>query len=415
MKYANSLKYLNSFELAKSPADISVKRVSELCTKLGRINIGTPCICLPGGSAGHACAVMLESVIKCSGHTVGRIAAAHGFDSRLSVLINGEASAIENYNKAVAEIKSAVNKTPEESYTKEEITFVLGLLLCKLSECEYILLEGLLSPDCALDSVCAPYDLIVMPSVYENDGAPARVKMLCDAIRRGTREVVSGNQKSEVYNKISNACVLNGVRLCIPVKAQFEVTEMTARRMTFNYGGREGYVVKSPSYILRDCAMTVIECALSLRRRGVKMPWSGISAGLAAASNMGCFETVSVSPQIIIDTAGCIEEMELVVKTGADILGDDEINDFSICIDESYLPMLKVMNGRRIKDLIVITDKESIEIGECSLERLALVPDFDAAAKAVCDITAKRENAVCCGDAQFAHFMKSGILKILNN
>ena len=414
MKYANSLKYLNSFELAKDPADISVKRVSELCARLGRINIGTPCICLPDGSAGHACAVMLESVIKCSGHTVGRIAAFHGYDSRLSVFINGESATIENYNKAVAEIKGAVNKSPDEGYTKEEIIFVLGLLLSKLSECEYIILEGLCSGDHPLDSVCAPYDLIVMPTVYENDGAPARVKMLCDAIRRGTREVVSGNQKSEVYNRISNACVLNGVRLNIPVKAQFEVTEMTSIKMTFNYGGREGYLVKSPSYLLRDCAMTVIECALSLRRRGVKMPWSGITAGLAAATNMGCYEMISVSPQIIIDTAGCLEELQLVLKTGLDIFGDEEVNDFSICIPESYLPMLEIMNGRRIKELIVLTDKESVEIGEYKLEKLTLVSDLESAAKAVCNLYAQREDVVCCGDARFAHFMKIGILKILN-
>lgn len=414
MKYANSLKYINSFELAKDPADISVKRVGDLCARLGRINIGTPCICLPGGSAGHACAVMLESVIKCSGHTVGRITAFQCYDSRLSVLINGDSADIESYNKAVAEIKSAVNKSPDEGYTKEEIIFVLGLLLCKLSECEYIILEGLGNSDYSLDSVCAPYDLIVMPTVYEGDGAPARVKMLCDAIRRGTREVVSGNQKSEVYNKISNACVLNGVRLNIPVKAQFEVTEMTSRKMTFNYGGREGYVVKSPSYLLRDCAMTTIECALSLRRRGVKMPWSGIAAGLAAATNMGCYEMISVSPQIIIDTAGCFEELQLVLKTGLEVFGDEEVNDFSICIPDSYLPMLDIMKGRRIKELIVITDKDSADVGDALLEKLTLVPDIESAAKATCDLYYRKEDVVCCGDARFAYFMKIEILKILN-
>ena len=233
MKYANSLKYMNGFMPAASPTEISVKRVSELCARLGKINVGTPCICLPVGSAGHACAVMLESVISSSGHTVGRITSVHGYDSRQSIMINGEVAPIEDYNKAVAEIKSAINKDPDGGYTKEETTFVLGLLLCKLLCCEYILLEGLSCEDYTLDSVCAPYDLIVMPTVYELDGATERVKTLCDAIKRGTREVISGNQKSEVYNRISTACVLNGIRLYIPVKAQFEVKEVTSRRIDF--------------------------------------------------------------------------------------------------------------------------------------------------------------------------------------
>ena len=330
MKYANSLKYINSFPRAGQIGDALPKRVGELCSRLGRVNLGTPAICLPDGGGGHSCAIMLESVIKASGHSVCRISAACGYDSRASILINGEIALIDDYNKAVFAIKSAVAKDPESGLLYEEVVFALGLLLCKMSGCEYVLLEGLTNKDVALDSICAPYDLIVMPSVYDVASGEEQIDYLCEAIRRGTREVISGNQKSEIYNRILNACALSGTRLGIPAKALFEVGEITSRSITFSYGGRSGYSLKSPSYVLRDSAMTVIECALALRRKGVKMPWSGISAGLAAANNMCAFDIISVSPRIIIDSAANVEECELLIKTGVDIFGDGSNGKISV-------------------------------------------------------------------------------------
>ena len=153
MKYANSLKYMNSFPKASSKGEISTKRALELCMALGRVNIGMRSICLSGDSAGHAIAIMLESVIKCSGHNLGRLTTVGGFDSRSSIFINGEIPPIEDYNLAVAELKSAVSKNPDMGYTKEETTFALGLLMCKMSGCEYVILEGMSGSEFSLDSI----------------------------------------------------------------------------------------------------------------------------------------------------------------------------------------------------------------------------------------------------------------------
>ena len=161
--------------------------------------------------------------------------------------------------------------------------------------------------------------------------------------------------------------------------------------------------------------MTVIECALALRRRGVKMPWSSIASGLASATDMGCFEMISFSPMIIIDTAGCIEETALLFKTGAELFGDAEISDFSICIPESAVPLLSVMDGRNIKDLIIVTQKDSLDLTNVTAERVILVQDIKAAARAVCDVTDRKEDVVSCGNASFAYNIKIEILKILNS
>ena len=68
MKYVNSMKYMNSFESAGDLSLVSQKRIRDLCSDLGRINVGTSGIFLPSGQASHATAVMLESVIKNAGY-----------------------------------------------------------------------------------------------------------------------------------------------------------------------------------------------------------------------------------------------------------------------------------------------------------------------------------------------------------
>lgn len=415
MKYANSLKYMNTFVPCLPQELPSQRRVSELCAALGRINTGTPCIFLPAGSAGHASSIMLEAVIVASGHTVGRITSAHGFDSRSSVFINGEIASIDDYNKAVAELKSAVQKTPDEVYTKEEVAFVLGLLLCRMADCRYIILEGLSGNGYSLDAVCAPYDLIVMPTLYGEDGTADQLKMLCDAVKRGTREVVSGNQRSEIYNKISNACVFNGIRLYIPVKAQFETVAMTSRHLDFDYGGRTGYSLRSPSHILRDCSMTVIESALALRRGGVRMPWNAITSGMASTTNTSCFDIMSISPIALLDSAETIGESELMLNTADEVFGKENVRGFAVCIPESATGLLDPVADRDIDEVVVVTDKSADELGDLYAKSVTTVSNMAEAANRVDVIVKDNRDIVCLGGVTFICDLKNEILKILNN
>lgn len=404
MKYSNSLKYMNGFPEAGAMSEISSKRVLELCFALGKVNVGLRCVCLPEGSAGHAVAVMLESVIKCSGHSVGRITSVRRFDSRGSIYIDGEPPSIEDYNAAVAELKNAVKKNPDAGYTREETTFVLGLLLCKMCGCEYVILEGLSGKDYSLDSVCAPYDLIVMPTVYDSEGASDKVKVLCDAIRRGTREVVSGNQKSEIYNAISNACAISGVRLYIPVKAQFEVNEVTARKLTFSYSGRDGFMLKSPSYLLRDCAITVIESALALRRGGVKLPWSDIISGLSAATDTFCFDMIAISPLLLVDSAASADEAAMLIKTAEEILGENALKGAAIAIPEGAEDVKKAFSDKEISRAMVL----SADGGPYS---------FDSIKKLACEIVKlwrSGTGVLCLGGPGFTSDVKTEILKLMN-
>ena len=415
MKYANSLKYMNGFALAKDSSDISRKRVGELCINLGRVNIGTRFICLPEGAGGHGTAVLLERIIAVSGYKVGRITSSEAFDSRASVYINGEIPSIEDYNKSVAELKSAVMRSGEE-YCREEVTFALSLLLCKLGDCDYVILEGLSNNRYSLDSVCAPYDLIIMPTIYGENNPGETVKPLCEAIRRGVREVISGNQKSEVYNIISNACAMSGVRLYIPVKSQFVTKELTPRKIGFDYGGREGYFLKSPSCILRDCAMIAIEASLAIRRSGVKMPWNAIVGGLSTATGMSSFEMISASPMIITDSSSSREEAELLLKTLDELSVTSGVAVCVKCRNSEHLgELLSAFSGKEITQLAILSDTPiSAEELQTYVEQVSICNNVSDIAENVLKMSETEKTVLCFGSVSFANALKNEMLKLMS-
>ncbi len=403
---------MNSFPTSTSPSELSRARVRKLCERLGRIGMGARYICLPSGSAGHASAVLLEEVMISANHSVGRVSLTEK-SVRDAAMISGEIPTIEDFNRAVAELKSAVQKDPDEGYLFEETAFVLGLLLCRMSGCEYIILEGAGSNDAALESVCAPYELIVIPTFYSS-GKNETLKRLCNSIKQGCREVVSGNQKREVYNQISNACANSGVRLCIPVKAQFEVTELSARKMTFNYCGRDGFTMKSPSRILRDVAMTVIESALALRRGGVKLPWSSISAGISGEMATGCFDIVSLSPLMLTDTAESEGEAYLLLESAEEIWGKDTLSHTVLCLDSGAVNAANAFRDKDIGSVLVFDGEngEEQKNGEIS-ENFESFSSVKAMAKELKKLYCNANSAVCLGHIGFINELKNEFLKIM--
>lgn len=408
MKYSNALKYMSAFPVTADGVEPSPPRVRRLCERLGRINLGARYICLPGGSAGHASAMMLEEIMVAAGHAVGRICLDET-DPRAAAYICGRIASIEDFSTATSELRSAAQREVDESYLFCEAMLVLGLLLCRMSGCEYIILEGVGGNSAALEAVCAPYELIIIPTLYGEH--EEMLRHLGECIRRGTREVVSGNQKSEVYNRISNACAVSGVRLCIPVKAQFEVVELTGRSLGFNYCGREGFSMRSPSRLLRDAAMTVIESALALRRGGIKLPWSSIISGIAAEGETGCFELLSLSPLILTDTAESLGEAELLVATAEEVWGDDALSGAAICLEASAAEALGAFENKEIGKILVCGGDDGY--GRALGVPCAVCPTVKATAKELANVYRKGGSAVCLGSVAFVSELKSEFQKIM--
>lgn len=395
MKYVNSLKYMHSFKPSETTSDISLSRVAALCELLGRVNIHTKSIFIPSGAAGYMTSVMLESVIRREGYRVGRITSEFGFDCRRMVYIDGAPAGIEDFNRAVAELKAKVAEASGQDFLAEEAAFALSLLLCRMNDCRYIILEGISSEDCDLASLCAPYDIVIVPELREND--ESTLSVVRRAISQAPRAIVSANQRIPVYNKLAGVAK-TGINLT--AKKSFEVNFLSSIRLDFSYGSRDGYTIKSPSVVARECAMLVIDSAQAIRRDGVKVQWSNIEAGLAGATNTGAFETFSVSPLMIFDSASDEYGISMLRLTADEVFGGGSIENISLCVPISAISVASHFEG--VDRLIVVGDVLYDDVSWVSAQSIVCCKDKRAAAKALKTNITEGKNTVALGSAAFA-------------
>ncbi len=398
---------MSSFNCAEDISDISQKRISEICMMLGRVNIGTRGIYLPYGASSHATAVMLELVIRHAGYKVGRISSACGLGSRDIVYINGENASIDDYNLAVAEVKKAVLSSPENKYLAEEVSFAMALLICKMNACDTVIFEGLSGSEYDMAHICAPYDLVIAPTIYSEDDES--LTCICNAIRSGVREVISGNQKRSAYDQISRACFTSGVRLTLTSRTSFKTEEVSSIERRFSYGERSGYAVKSPSKLICDSAMLVIESALAIRRDGIKMPWTSIISGLHSASGTGCFDVISVSPLLMADSAENSAEVELLRETLDEIFPKWREKKLSLCIPASSLGMIDLFSD--------VSDLSLIVIGEGLVQHNENTVTYPSCKDAVRQIISDLRNGsemICFGSVAFEKELKTELVKLIN-
>lgn len=394
MKYVNSLKYMNSFEPSVSLSDISFSRTAHLCDILGRVNINTKSIFIPSGSVGYATAVMLESVLKSEGYHVGRITSAFGFDCRRMVYIDGAPAGIEEFNLAVAELKAKVIGVADQQFSREEAAFALSLLLCRMCDCKYIILEGMSIDSFDLASLCAPYDIVVVPEIRDvNDKA---LPVVCKAISQSPRAIVSANQRMTVYNKLADVAK-TGINLT--AKKSFEVGGISSIRLDFSYSNRSGYSIKTPSIIGRESAMLVIDTVQAIRRDGVKVQRSNIAEGLAAASNTAAFDTFSVSPIMIFDSACDEYGVTALITTMDEVFGEGSRNGISVCAPVSAMDILHLLGS--IDKLILIGEPDADTSGT-DAQSIVYCKDYKSAAKVLKNNVREGGSTVALGSVELA-------------
>lgn len=402
MKYVNSLKYMHSFETCVAPSDISSVRVSELCELLGRININTKSIFVPSGSAGHTTAVMLESVIKSEGYRVGRITSEFGFDCRKMVYIDAAQASIEDFNHAVAELKAKIASVLDKQFYAEEVAFALSLLLCRMCDCKYIIFEGMSCEEYDLASLCAPYDIVIVPEIREED--EKTLSVISKAVLHSPRAIVSANQKINVYNKLSNIA-RTGINLI--AKKDFEVKHVSSIRLDFSYGSRDGYSIKTPSLVARECAMLVIDTAQAIRRDGVKVQWSNIEAGLASTTGALAFDTFSVSPLMLFDSASDEHEVSSLKATMEEVLGAASLEGLSLCVPTSAVESVAQFDD--IDTLIIVGEADS-DISCANAQSIVFCEDIKSAAKQLKNNIKNAKNTVAFGSVAYASGLRDCLM-----
>ena len=293
----------------------SVEQFAALCTRLGRIQAGIRKIAVSSNLGGHCRIAYLESILLAAGYRVGVWTRMGSDDLRSRIRLDAQPVS----HKQVSEMCEQIMKEIDAMSTGESaVTFSGEQKLCALAlmafcahGCDVVLLD--VSEDCTLDPmwVCAPYTVVMPCGLGTRDTALAKKQatQISRAVRKGTREVISGFMGGEVYNLLSQACAASGSRLTVPAKSEAVITEQSLNKTVFTYRGKGPYRLHTSFELQLEAAMAAIEACYALRRDGVRLPGQAMMAGLQKAEVPVCFDVVTVRPGVIVSAASTQEDV----------------------------------------------------------------------------------------------------------
>ena len=396
-----------------------------LCMRLGRIHTGIRKICVFDHIGGSCRAAYLESILQNAGYRTGRLTRSMTDGLRSRIYLDGKPISHKQVCDLTDQIMQAIAGMQKEQGNQTVIDFDSEQKICALAllafcchGCDFIIFEA--SGDFANDpmAVAAPYTL-VMPSGFGTKDTAAAKKQAadaCQAIRRGTREVITGFTGGEVYNLISQACAAAGSRLTVPAKSEAQVGESSLSRTEFTYRGKGAYRLHSSFEVQFEAALAAIEACYALRRDGVRLPGAAIIAGIGRAKAELCFDVLTVRPGIVVSVIDSAEDARAVLAAL-----HQKSNSFGgkvvLCVSSAPHRLLAAFEKE-------FADAEQSAYNVCEVMLVGEESDLPAqyahvhvktctstkkAAKQLLGYTDPEVTVLCLGDPAFCYGMKSAV------
>lgn len=416
MTYTRAERYLRAGATTAAP-----EHFSALCMRLGRIHTGIRKICFNANQAGRCRMEYMESILLAAGYHVGRWMQDESDGLRSRICIDGKMIPHKQVSDLTEQVMGEIDGLRRElgadtvaEFDSEQRLCALALLSFCCHGCDFILFD--ISEDCKKDpmQVAAPFTLVMPGGWGTKDTAQAKrsASDTCQAIRRGTREVVCGFVGGEVYNLISQACAAAGSRLTVPAVSEAAVLRSALSGTEFTYRARGPYLIHSSYPVQMEAALASIEACYALRRDGVRLPGPAMIAGLQQACVSACFEVLTVRPGIIVNASVSQEEcrgMLTALKEKQASFGEKVVLCTPGSCESLQAACQRAFDGESVSfaltDVICVKEPGSADPSCVTLKQ---------AAKRVLGYRDEQVTVLCVGNVAFAHGIKQAILDALN-
>ena len=297
MTYINAVKYIRSLPDLQSNTG-SIERMRIICNTLGNPQKKLKALHVCGDVGKDSCITMLGSVLKNTSHSFGRCSLTNLYEPRECIFINGNVISHFEFADIVKVISKAYKSNFNDITPSQSEVITIAATVCFANNgCEIAIFERTAQKNDPASTTELPIVSLLTP-FFERDITDGRFEHL---ISKGTLETVSSPQHKETYSIISDACVLAGSRLTVPIYSDMEIKNITLFKTEFSYRG-ENYSIRSFSPYQTVNAITVIEAINSLIRCGFQINAEEVKKGLFSAGLDGKCETISIEPTVIVST-----------------------------------------------------------------------------------------------------------------
>lgn len=340
MTYVNAIKYILSLPLESEhgPDAEAVERMRLICDTFGSPQKKLKFIHVTGEVGKDSCLSMLEAILSRTSYRFGRYSFSERSEPRECITINQKAIS----HSDLADITGRVSKAYKTAFSnvlpsRREILTLTAAIYFADNGCDVALIERDMQKNDPA-SITEPPLVSLLAPFLTREISSGQIEHV---IPKGTVETVSSPQHKEILGEISNACVLSGSRLTVPIYSEMEIKSITLFKTEFSYRG-EDYSVRSFAPCQTVNAITAIEVANAMSRSGLTISTETVKKGLFLTNLEGKCETLSIDPTVIVSSTYEKDRLDTLVAALAQVKGQfkeniDVYTDSGCNIDLDYL------------------------------------------------------------------------------
>ena len=320
MTYPEAEAYLHSFTRFGSQLDLG--RMRTLLDRMGNPQKKLRFVHIAGTNGKGSTAKMTSLVMQESGYRVGLYVSPFVLEFRERYQVNGEMISEEEFVRLAEELRPLVEQLSREGLevTEFEAVTAIGFAFFQRHACDIVALEVGLggrfdatnvidTPECAvIASISLDHVDILGDTIEKIAGEKAGI------IKENTDVVTYARQSPEAVAVFLEKCAVTGSRLILPNAGGVEVLECGVFGSRFRYGGEEYRISLTGEHQIFN-AISVIEAANVLRRKGWNVPQEAVEKGLAEASFPARFELLHQNPMIVLDGAHNLQAANALAET----------------------------------------------------------------------------------------------------
>ena len=303
MTYSEALDWLE--QVGRGGSRLGLDRVRAYLTRLGAPQDQIPMIHVAGTNGKGSVSACLSAILTQAGYRVGLYTSPHldRFNERFRIL--GE----EISDAAFADLVSqgrAVWETMEDKPTEFEVITALAFLYFAQSACDLVVLEvGLGGRLDSTNVIPAPEVAVItnigLEHVEQLGDTHAKIAGEKAGIIKPGCDTVLYHQRRDVEEVVTDACRHAGSPMTVTDPDSLEVLSTGRDGQNFMYRGEGPYHINLLGHYQLSNALTALDIAAVLRRRGWPISREAVMQGMREAVWPARMELARRDPDVILD------------------------------------------------------------------------------------------------------------------
>ena len=302
---ADAIAYIHSNTWTRHAPGL--ERMRELCRRLGDPQKSLRFLHVAGTNGKGSVCAMLDAVLRTAGYRVGLFTSPYLVSFNERIRLNGQPIPDAELAEITARIRPIADSMTDVP-TEFELITAIGLAFFARHACDFVVFEVGMGGRLDSTNILAPEEVAVSVitgiamdhTAYLGD-TPEKIAAEKAGIIKPGCDTVLYHQRRDVEEVVTDACRHAGSPMTVTDPDSLEVLSTGRDGQNFMYRGEGPYHINLLGHYQLSNALTALDIAAVLRRRGWPISREAVMQGMREAVWPARMELARRSPDVILD------------------------------------------------------------------------------------------------------------------